>query len=237
MRKRGIQAIFLVGFLALAVSVFFVSPVRVATAEPPPIMYTLTFHHVPEGMENPNPEFYIFGVELVLLPLENNGDYIFLGWFDGEMGGPGKKWDVISATQTLNVHLWARWIHIDDTLGTIIYVSVPEEVEITDNPNPTRFTPSEEVVLVDLDDTETHIFLGWFDEEGNEVTSILRHEVEEVTVYAHWEEIIIPNLPNFYLLGASGILFVVACLLILWAVLLFRSLPKMKIFVWQQKNL
>lgn len=63
---------------------------------------------------------------------------------------------------------------------------------VTNNENPKTYTietPDENLVLKDLTNSGYFIFLGWFDDNGenaNKITSIDKTKLENITVYAHW---------------------------------------------------
>ena len=107
--------------------------------------------------------------------------YDFGGWFtDSECTSP---YD-FSSPVTASFTLYAKWTAIE---YTITYDNLNGG---NNDANPKTYTiESETITLKNLDDTNTHHFVGWYDEDDNLVTKIPQGSTGDITLYAKWVEI------------------------------------------------
>ena len=107
--------------------------------------------------------------------------YYFGGWFtDSECTSP---YD-FSSPVTASFTLYAKWTAIE---YTITYDNLNGG---NNDANPKTYTiESETITLKNLDDTNTHHFVGWYDEDDNLVTKIPQGSTGDITLYAKWVEI------------------------------------------------
>lgn len=109
--------------------------------------------------------------------------YDFGGWFtDSECTSPYDFNSLVTASFTL----YAKWTAKE---YTITYDNLNG---VNNDANPKTYTiESETITLKNLDDTNTHHFVGWYDEDDNLVTKIPQGSTGDITLYAKWVEIFI----------------------------------------------
>lgn len=132
-----------------------------------------------------NPKGYDSGVGTGnLIDLEAPAGYTFLGWYDApQENKDANQVKKISADSTGNEVLYAHWQEIKYTvtyklyqtpLGAITdekYLSYTVSKGLVDLPNPELYN---------------YVFLGWYTDEGTEVTSIPAGSTEDKTLNAYW---------------------------------------------------
>lgn len=139
------------------------------------IEYQITYN-LNGGGEVDNPTSYSVESGNISLKAPEREQYDFLGWYLGD-----DKVEIINAQTYGTIELSAKWIakkhlvYLYDEQGNL-YQKLPFTIE------------SEDVVLQDLD-KDYYNFDGWFDESGNNVTSIAANIGKDVVVYAKFSAI------------------------------------------------
>ena len=162
---------------------------------------------------------YAEGIGLTLPVLTKPG-YTFDGWYEDEhfSGSPTTE---IDDQATGDKEFWAKWTLIQPT-PSIIYNNLKGT-----NPNPTTYTPGTELPLDPLPDTDTHKFLGWYDNPdftGEAKTSIPADATGDIELWAHWELIEITSPTDYTIIIICG----AALLLLLFLLILFITKKRQK---------
>lgn len=154
------------------------------------------------GVENPNPSEFVSESGLSLSPLDAPAGYTFKGWriVDGTAEGtPVTKLDAQSPGTT--VRLRAVWELIEYSITYKNYMTPVGEVVSEDylsyyvnqgKPN----LPNPEV--------KNYVFLGWYDENGQEVTSIPAGTTGNIVLDGYWTSL--RNMAKAQKLGTPIIL-------------------------------
>ncbi len=141
---------------------------------------------LPDAYNSLNPDVYTYGTAVKLEAPSRTG-YIFDGWYTDE--AKTAKTDAISATQTGEVTLWAKWTEIKYDVNCMLGED-KNELGVTTNPNPAKRGIDEEVVLRDpVASNKSYVFLGWYDNvnyDGDKITVIKAGTDKNVTLWAKW---------------------------------------------------
>lgn len=107
-------------------------------------------------------------------PIPTRAGYTFLGWYNGE-----ELWDFENDTVKSNMTLVARWKRLSYTVefnsnggSAVESQTVNSGDKVTLPPTPTR---------------EDYVFVGWFDNAGEEWSFANRRVTENTTLTARWE--------------------------------------------------
>ena len=126
------------------------------------------------GKNNPNPNSYtIESDDIVLLAPEKDG-YSFDGWFDED----GNEVDKIAKGSVGNVALSARW--------SVVEYIIMFDSNGGDEVNPYIYTVESDNYTLPSANRNYYDFVGWFDENGNEVVKIESAMLKSFTLTAKW---------------------------------------------------
>ncbi len=140
---------------------------------------TYSIEYVLDGLKNhpDNPESYVFGTGAALQPAVNQGALGFMGWYDNaEFNG-----EAITAIDI-------------DTFGDItLYAKVQEGVYSLEydnllggtHSNPSYYVSENGLTLTDAT-RENYDFLGWFGENGEQVTAVASGTTGVIKLTAKW---------------------------------------------------
>ena len=149
--------------------------------------YTITYE-LEGGTNAPeNPASYNVVTETITLKDPVKPGYTFGGWYkDGEF-----TTQVTEITQgtTGNITLYAKW---EPVSYTITYVNVDGAT----NENPASYNVETETITLKDPVKTGYTFAGWYmaeDFTGNAVTEIVQGTTGNITLYAKWIEIIVPE--------------------------------------------
>ena len=137
-----------------------------------------------QTIENPNPESYYPDQDtIVLINLTAPDGYEFLGWYDAPQTVGGNRITEIPKGSTGNKTLYAHWNEIvydvtyklyQTPLGSITdekYLHYTVSKGLKDLPNP---------------EINNYIFLGWYLDDGTEMTEIPAGTTDDLTLNAYW---------------------------------------------------
>lgn len=130
-----------------------------------------------------NPNYITYGETVVLHPVYRTG-YSFVGWYDAKEGGA--RVEVIDESNILNISvLYARFkplefeITLDACGGSFIAADGAKTVY-------TYILEYGQTFELPLCTREGYAFLGWFDEDGNEIAEITSLNIKNMTLTASW---------------------------------------------------
>ena len=130
-----------------------------------------------------NPNYITYGETVVLYSVYQTG-YEFVGWFDAKEGGT--RVEVIDESNILNISvLYARFkplefeITLDAGGGSFITPDGAETVY-------TYLLQYGQTFELPLCTREGYAFLGWFDEDGNEIAEITSLNIKDMALTADW---------------------------------------------------
>lgn len=111
------------------------------------------------------------------LPSPNRLGYTFLGWYDGsaKVNSDG-RWRYASS-KTLVAH----WSIIKYSINYVLNGGA------NDLSNPSSYTVESPTIALANPTKTGYTFLGWFDNSGNQVTSIAAGTTGDLALNAHWE--------------------------------------------------
>ncbi|GAX48268.1 InlB B-repeat-containing protein [Pseudolactococcus reticulitermitis] len=140
--------------------------------------YTITYE-LDGGVNGTNPTHYEFGTGVTSFENATKTGHTFLGWYDKASGG--NKVASISATEKEDKILYAHW-RVDD-------YAINYELDGGENDpaNPDQYTYGIGVSNLEPAMKDGYIFLGWFDENDQEVTAISDTAMGTQTLYAHFK--------------------------------------------------
>lgn len=131
------------------------------------------------GVINPNPDKFITAEGLVLLDLVGPEGYIFRGW---KNSSGSFVTSIAPGTQSGTI-VYAQWEeHVYNINYNVLNTPVESLIKITDDYDPYHFTVSKGKPDLPNPVINNYVFLGWFDEDGNEVLSIPAGVARDVTL-------------------------------------------------------
>ncbi len=148
---------------------------QILTAKYTPVEYTITYYL--DGGMTTNRNAYTVETETIVLSDAVKDNYNFLGWFDST----GQQITEIVTGTTGNLELTARYVAIDYTIDYVLNGGVNQEN------NPTKYNIESNDILLLVPTKNGYIFLGWFNEKNEEVTTIKNGSTGNVTLLAKWE--------------------------------------------------
>jgi len=147
--------------------------------------YTITYN-LDGGINNENNKVdYMYGDEFELLSPSKIG-YKFIGWYtDSEFTTEIKK---INVTDTGDIILYAKWEK------EIYIITYNLDGGINNEKNPVSYTYGDEIVLLDPV-RDGYKFVGWYTDSDfvNSIDVINKDDVNDITLYANWEQIVHDN--------------------------------------------
>ena len=166
--------------------------VFVAQEEVPPLEgYSITYsvlgsdtYLAQQNIVNENPTQYNPQQEtIVLVDLIAPEGYEFLGWYDAPQTVGGDRITQIKKGSTGNLKFYAHWAEIEYDVVYKLYQTPLGEIT---NEKYLHYTVSKG--LVDLPNPElyNYIFLGWYLDDGTEVTNIPVGTTGDITLNAYW---------------------------------------------------
>lgn len=136
-----------------------------------------------QTIENPNITSYTPEDDTIVLKnLKAPAGYKFLGWYDGE-GDNATKITQIPKGSTRDWELYAHWLEVEYNITYKLYQT--PLAPITDERYLTYTTSKG---LKDLPNPElyNYVFLGWYTDEGKEITEIPVGTSGDITLNAYW---------------------------------------------------
>ena len=149
--------------------------------------YTITYVNV-DGATNENPASYNVETETITLKDPAKAGYTFAGWYRTE-GFTGDAVIKIVQGTTGNITLYAKWELVS---YTITYVNVDGAT----NENPADYNVKTGTITLKAPTKDKYDFKGWYKTEdftGEAVTEITQGTTGNITLYAKWIEIIVPE--------------------------------------------
>lgn len=145
-------------------------------------VFSITYDNV-EGAVNANPTSFTceekYAIKLANAVKES---YIFKGWWtkDGTDDGDwGSQVTEIPKGSTSDFHLYAKWV------AEALKITY-KGIEGATNPNPDAFSSEDEDYQLKDAVKEGYDFLGWFDDDGEQVTEIKEGSTGILTLTARW---------------------------------------------------
>lgn len=155
-----------------------------------PIVYVITGTDrylqeldISEKIPHPKRTTYEYGTVTYLddtIDLSAYG-YNFAGWFDAPSGG--NRVYSIPADRTGTVTVYAHW---DKEKYDVVYKTYQTPIEGTAPESKATFTSEKGLQDLWKPTLYNYEFLGWYDENGNEVTSIPVGTAHDITLNAYW---------------------------------------------------
>ena len=132
------------------------------------------------GINNPsNPNAYSIESENIMLESPTKTGYDFLGWYD--TSSFSNKISSINQGSSGDITLFARW---SPTVYSIEY-NLNDGVNST--LNPIDYT-IESNIIFDKATKTGYTFIGWFDDDGNQINSISPGQTGNITLTAYWND-------------------------------------------------
>ena len=142
--------------------------------------YTISYTNT-KGVQNNNPTTYTIEGGALLQDLACEG-YNFSGWYIS-----GEKVEQVVVGSYGDLTIEARWMPVEYSINY-------ENTKDANNPNPNKHTvETNEIVLADIKVTGFK-FDGWYDENGEKITSIAANTMGEITLTARWTEIFLNEI-------------------------------------------
>ena len=140
------------------------------------VNYEINYKNVEGAINQNDVSTYNINSQDIELKDAEKDHYVFNGWFDAN----GKQVSKISKGSTGNISLTAKWTPVN---YSITYKGVTEG----ENPNKV-VSYNVETTTINLNNPKRagYVFLGWFDEEGNKVTSIEKGSFGDIVLTASW---------------------------------------------------
>lgn len=137
-----------------------------------------------QAIENPNPESYYPDQDtIVLINLTAPDGYEFLGWYDAPQTVGGNRITEIPKGSTGNKTLYAHWNEIVYDVTYKLYQtplgSITEEKYL-------HYTVSKGLKDLPNPEINNYIFLGWYLDDGTEMTEIPAGMTGDLTLNAYW---------------------------------------------------
>jgi len=137
-----------------------------------------------QAIENPNPEsYYPDQNTIVLVDLTAPEGYEFLGWYDAPQTVGGNRITEIPKGSTGNKTLYAHWNEIAYDITYKLYQtplgSITEEKYL-------HYTVSKGLKDLPNPEINNYIFLGWYLDDGTEMTEIPAGTTGDLTLNAYW---------------------------------------------------
>lgn len=137
-----------------------------------------------QTIENPNPESYYPDQDtIVLINLTAPDGYEFLGWYDAPQAVGGNRITEIPKGSTGNKTLYAHWNEIVYDVTYKLYQtplgSITEEKYL-------HYTVSKGLKDLPNPEINNYIFLGWYLDDGTEMTEIPAGTTDDLTLNAYW---------------------------------------------------
>ena len=137
-----------------------------------------------QAIENPNPEsYYPDQNTIVLVDLTAPEGYEFLGWYDAPQTVGGNRITEIPKGSTGNKTLYAHWNEIAYDVTYKLYQtplgSIREEKYL-------HYTVSKGLKDLPNPEINNYIFLGWYLDDGTEMTEIPAGTTGDLTLNAYW---------------------------------------------------
>lgn len=135
------------------------------------------------GVANPNPDKFITSEGHVLKDLVGPAGYTFRGWKNSS----GEFVTTVAAGTQSGITVYAQW---EETTYTITYnvLQTPVEslIKLTEEYDPYHFTVSKGKPDLPNPEMKNYVFLGWYDNDGNEVKSIPAGTAHDVTLTPYY---------------------------------------------------
>lgn len=142
--------------------------------------------------ENPNPESYKFGTELILADaVTKDPCFIFEGWYSDEFFT--EKIDRIDADSSGDIILYAKWNTLKFNINYVLADNSGIDENAVHNPNPDTFSATETLILsAPVTDDKNYEFAGWYTSpdfsSDSKITQIAASTLSDITLYAKWEK-------------------------------------------------
>ena len=148
--------------------------------------YIITYVNV-DGATNENPASYNVETETITLKDPVKTGYTFGGWYKD--GGFTTKVTEITQGTTGNITLYAKWKLVSYTITYELYdgTNAPE--------NPAGYNVETETITLKDPVKPGYTFAGWYKDAKftTQVTEIIQGTTGDITLYAKWIEIIVPE--------------------------------------------
>ena len=158
------------------------------------------------GAEANNPEKYMSNIGVKSLSDPSDIGYEFLGWYDND----GNKLDYIEPDSG-NIVLQARW---GNAITYHIYYDVGNATNHANNINHSTYNVKSPTFTLADPSLPGYVFDGWTDEEGRQVTKIVKGTIGDIELTANWktsryitrkaEDMINPPYKNSSGINSSG---------------------------------
>ena len=185
-RNFALKGLLLLAALTLSTG-FFACKVAVGGGEGGKIeSYTITYVNV-EGATNENPASYNEETETITLKDPVKPGYTFGGWYK-DAKFTTQVTEIIQGT-TGDITLYAKWVTEGDY--TITYVNVDGAT----NENPASYNVETGTITLKDPVKPGYTFAGWYrdGEFTDEITEITQGTTGDITLYAKWIEVIVPQ--------------------------------------------
>ena len=185
-RNFALKGLLLLAALTLSTG-FFACKVAVGGGEGGKIeSYTITYVNV-EGATNENPASYNVETETITLKDPVKPGYTFGGWYK-DAKFTTQVTEIIQGT-TGDITLYAKWVTEGDY--TITYVNVDGAT----NENPASYNVETGTITLKDPVKPGYTFAGWYrdGEFTDEITEITQGTTGDITLYAKWIEVIVPQ--------------------------------------------
>ncbi|MCM1514775.1 MAG: InlB B-repeat-containing protein, partial [Anaeroplasma bactoclasticum] len=145
------------------------------TAKYTPIEYTITYDL--DGGMTTNQNYYTIESETIVLSDAAKANYHFIGWFDSE----NHQVTEIPAGTTGNIELTAYYVAIDYAIEYVLNGGINQE------DNPSKYNVETNDILLLAPTKVGYTFLGWLNENNEQVTEIKTGSIGNITLVANWE--------------------------------------------------
>lgn len=138
------------------------------------------FYELNGGTNNPsNPNSYTIESEAILLRSASRFGYIFDGWYK-TAGFSDRLYEIESGSYG-DLNLYAKWRPVSYSITYNLNGGT------NSSNNPTTYTIESAFTFAAPSKTG-YTFLGWFDSNGNQITSIITGTTGALVLTAHWNE-------------------------------------------------
>ena len=145
------------------------------TAKYTPIEYTITYDL--DGGMTTNQNCYTIESETIVLSDATKANYNFIGWFDSE----NRQVTEIKAGSTGNIELTACYVAIDYAIEYVLNGGINQE------DNPSKYNVETNDILLLAPTKVGYTFLGWLNENNEQVTEIKTGSTGNIVLVANWE--------------------------------------------------
>lgn len=141
--------------------------------------------------ENPNPDKYFFGSELILKPAQTNDPcFTFEGWYTDEFFT--EKIEKLIVDSSGDIILYAKWNTLSFGINYVLADNSGISAEKISTSNPETISATDTLILTDpISDDKSFAFDGWYTSPDfspeSKITQI-SGTLNDITLYAKWKE-------------------------------------------------